>query len=54
MYDILSALVPPFVMAAVVIAFVVWLIRSQLAKKNDADRDEPPSSSRDEDDGNRN
>lgn len=49
MYDIVSALVPPFVMAAVVVAFVVWLIRSQLAKKNDADRDEPPS--RNEDDG---
>lgn len=42
MYDIVSALVPPFVMAAVVIAFVVWLIRSQLTKKKDADRDEPP------------
>ena len=49
MYDIVSALVPPFVMAGVVIAFVVWLIRSQLAKKNDADRDEPPP--RNEDDG---
>lgn len=42
MYDIVSALVPPLVMAAVVIAFVVWLIRSQLAKKNDTDRDEAP------------
>jgi hypothetical protein len=51
-YDIISALVPPFVMAAVVITFVVWLIRSQLAKKNDADRDEPPSQNEDDDDGN--
>lgn len=48
MYDIVSALLPPFVMAAVVIAFVVWLIRSQLAKKNDADRDEPPAESDDD------
>lgn len=52
MYDIVSALVPPFVMAAVVIAFVIWLIRSQLAKKNDQDRDEPPAENEDEEDGN--
>jgi hypothetical protein len=51
-YDIVSALVPPLVMAAVVIAFVIWLIRSQLAKKNDQDRDEPPSQNDEHDDGN--
>lgn len=48
MYEIVSALVPPLVMAGVVIAFVVWLIRSQLAKKNDTDRDEPPAENDDD------
>lgn len=33
MADILAALIPPGVMAAVIIAFVVWLFRSQLANK---------------------
>lgn len=52
MYDIVSALVPPFVVAAVVIAFVVWLIRSQLAKKDEPDRRERPSRNEHEDDPN--
>ena len=34
MADILAALIPPGVMAGVCIAFVVWLIRSQLANKS--------------------
>lgn len=33
MADVLAALIPPGVMAGVIIAFVVWLIRSQLANK---------------------
>lgn len=52
MYEIASALVPPLVMAGVVIAFVVWLIRSQLAKKDETDRDEPPAESDDDEEHN--
>lgn len=33
MPDVLAALIPPGVMAGVVIAFVVWLFRSQLGNK---------------------
>lgn len=35
--DVLAALLPPAFMAGVVIAFVVWLYRSQLAKREDGD-----------------
>lgn len=51
MIEILSELLPPVVMAGVVIAFVVWLYRSQLAKKDDED-DAQADRKRHEDDGN--
>lgn len=35
--DVLRALLPPAFMAGVVIAFVVWLYRSQLAKRDGGD-----------------
>lgn len=33
MADVLAALIPPGVVAGVIIAFVVWLFRSQRANK---------------------
>src|SRR5690606_26558790 len=50
MWDVIAALIPPGVMAGVVIAFVVWLIRSQMAKKTDGEDElaDTPESVRDD------